>query len=101
MDNIGKILGPTFGVVFVLFILLAMGYLWRQGYQSEREIEKERLEREDTEQQATAARREGGQEELAFKAVAFDTLSQNSSPPPYTRYAAPRVPEPAVVRVTS
>ncbi|KAK6362685.1 hypothetical protein TWF730_000141 [Orbilia blumenaviensis] len=96
MEDLGKILGPTFGIIFVLFILSAMMFLWRQGYQSEREMEKERASLE----QAQASARED-EERVAFKAVAFDTLSQSSSPPPYTQYAAPRVPEPAVVRVTS
>ncbi|KAK6508900.1 hypothetical protein TWF481_003668 [Arthrobotrys musiformis] len=96
MENIGKILGPAVGVIFVIFILIAMIYLWRQGYKSEREMEKERA---DLEQANATARTE--EETITFKAVPFDSLSQNTSPPPYTRHEAPRVPEPAVVRVTS
>ncbi|KAK6516179.1 hypothetical protein TWF506_006091 [Arthrobotrys conoides] len=96
MENTGKILGPAFGVVFLIIIMVAVIYLWRQGYQSEREIEKERA---NLEQGNTSARAQ--EEDAAFKSVPFDSLSQNNSPPPYTRHAPPRVPEPAVVRVTS
>lgn len=96
MDNIGKILGPAFGVVFLIFIMVAIIYLWRQGYQSEREMEKERA---NLEQGNAPIRAEEG--DATFKSVPFDSLSQDGSPPPYTRHALPRVPEPAVVRVTS
>ncbi|EPS36479.1 hypothetical protein H072_10046 [Dactylellina haptotyla CBS 200.50] len=89
----GLIIGPTLGALFIVFILVAFIYLWHHARRSEAEIE--RTKTEDLERGSTD---EGPPK---FEAVPSQGVSGNGLPPPYTRFAAPQIPEPAVVRVTN
>ncbi|KAK6532047.1 hypothetical protein TWF694_003210 [Orbilia ellipsospora] len=92
LDATAKIIGPTLGAIFICFILAAFFYLWHHARGSEAEIAAEK-----------AKDLESGPDEEGtpgVKTIPFGTVQNGYLPPPYTRFAEPRRPEPAVVRVS-